>query len=351
MTAPPADLHFIHPGPVTRRTGGTIYDRRVIDTLRDGGLDVVLHELDGDFPHCGAATEDAAGRLLAAFPAGARVVADGLALPAFRLSLAAHAGRLRFAALVHHPLADETGLTAADRRRLFDIEQEALRHADAVIVPSAAMRRRLADFDVPAERVFVVPPGTDPAPRATGGASDGLTLLCVASVTPRKGHRTLLAALDRCRDLDWRLICAGPTGLDAACWTQVQNAVARHGLGDRVSFTGTRTGRSLEALYDGADLFVLASAYEGYGMAFAEALARGLPVIASGAGAVAETVPEAAGCLVPVGDAGALAAALRGLMADPALRRAKADAAWAAGRALPDWPEAARRFAAALGFE
>lgn len=351
MTAPPADLHFIHPGPVTRRTGGTIYDCRMIDTLRDAGLDVVLYELDGDFPHCGAATEDAAGRLLVAVPDGARVVADGLALPAFRLSLAAQAGRLRFSALVHHPLADETGLAAADRRRLFDVEQEALRHAGAVIVPSAAMRRRLADFDVPADRIFVVPPGTDRASRAAGGGADGLTLLCVASVTPRKGHLTLLAALARCRDLDWRLTCVGPTGLDPDCWRQVQDAVAQYGLGDRVTFTGTRTGRALEALYGGADLFVLASAYEGYGMAFAEALARGLPVVASGAGAVAETVPEAAGCLVPVGDAGVLAAALRGLMADPARRRAKADAAWAAGRALPDWPEAARRFAAALGFE
>jgi len=351
VTAPPADLHFVHPGPVTRRTGGTIYDCRMTDTLRAAGRTVVLHELDGDFPHCGAATEDAAGRLLAAFPDGARVVTDGLALPAFRPSLAAHAGRLRFSALVHHPLADETGLEAAARRRLFDTERQALRHAGAVIVPSAAMGRRLADFDVPPERLFVVPPGTDPAPRATGGASGRLSLLCVASITPRKGHLTLFAALERCRDFDWRLTCAGPTALDPACWEQVKAAVAQHRLGDRVAFTGTRTGRALEALYNGADLFVLASAYEGYGMAFAEAMARGLPVVASGAGAVAETVPEAAGILVPVGDVGALAAALRRVLADPAVRRAKADAAWAAGQALPDWPEAARRFAAALGFE
>ncbi len=351
MTARPADLHFVHPGPVTRRTGGTIYDCRMADMLRAAGRTVVLHELDGDFPHCGAATEDAAGRLLAAFPDGARVVTDGLALPAFRRSLAAHARRLRVSALVHHPLADETGLEAAARRRLFDTERQALRHAGAVIVPSAAMGRRLADFDVPSERLCVVPPGTDPAPRATGGASDRLSLLCVASITPRKGHLTLFAALERCRDLDWQLTCAGPTALDTACWDQVKAAVARHGLGDRVAFTGTRTGRALEALYAGADLFVLASAYEGYGMAFAEAMARGLPVVASGAGAVAETVPEAAGFLVPVGDVGALAAALRRVLADPAVRRAKADAAWAAGQALPDWPEAARRFAAALELE
>jgi len=351
VTAPPVDLHFVHPGPVTRRTGGTIYDCRMADTLRAAGRTVVLHELDGDFPHCGAATEDAAGRLLAGFPDSARVVIDGLALPAFRSSLAEHAGRLRFSALVHHPLADETGLDAVERGRLFDTERQALRHACAVIVPSAAMAGRLAEFEVQPERLCVVPPGTDPALRAGGGGTDRLSLLCVASITPRKGHLILLAALERCRDLDWQLTCAGPTALDPACCDQVQAAVALHRLGDRVVFTGTRTGHALEALYDGADLFVLASAYEGYGMAFAEAMARGLPVVASGAGAVAETVPEAAGILVPVGDVGALAAALRRVMADPTIRRAKADAAWAAGQALPDWPEAARRFAAVLGLE
>ena len=349
MTASPADLHFVHPGPVTRRTGGTIYDCRMVDALRAAGHAVVLHELDGEFPHCGAATEAAAVRLLDGIRDRARVVIDGLALPAFAESLAPHGGRVQIAALVHHPLADETGLAAAERRRLFDAERHALHHAHTVIVPSAAMARRLADFDVPAARISVVPPGTDAAVRAAGGGSDRLSLLCVASVTPRKGHLTLLAALDRCRDLGWRLTCAGPTDPDPACWNAVQAAVARHGLGDRVAFPGSCAGSALEALYHRADLFVLATAYEGYGMVFAEAMARGLPVVASGAGAVAETVPEAAGILVPAGDVDALAAALRRLMADPAARRAKADAAWAAGRALPDWPEAARRFAAALG--
>jgi glycosyltransferase involved in cell wall biosynthesis len=349
VSAPPADLYFIHPGPITRRTGGTLYDRRMVDELRAAGSTVVLHELDGAFPQCAAATEDAAGRLLAALPDGARVVADGLALPAFRSSLAAHAGRLRFSALVHHPLADETGLDDADRRALFDTERHLLRHAGAVIVPSPAMGRRLADFDVSAARIFVVPPGTDPAARAAGSGSDKISLLCVASVTPRKGHLTLLAALEWCRDLDWQLTCAGPTELDPACWDRVQAAIGDRDLGGRAAFPGTRTGRDLDALYDRADLFVLASAYEGYGMAFADALARGLPVVASGAGAVAETVPAAAGILVPVGDVDALAAALRRVIADPALRRAKADGAWAAGQALPDWPAAARQFAAALG--
>lgn len=349
MSALPADLHFLHPGPITRRTGGTLYDRRMIDMLRAAGRSVVLHELDGEFPLCGAATEAAAARLLAALPDGAQAVADGLALPAFRPSLAAHAERLQFTALVHHPLADETGLAAADRRRLFDAERDALRHAGAVVVPSAAMRRRLGDFGVAAGRVVVVPPGTDPAARAAGGGSDRTALLCVASVTPRKGHLTLLAALERCRDLDWHLTCAGPTELDPVCWDQVRATIGAHGLGDRVSFPGTRTGRDLDALYDRADLFVLATAYEGYGMAFAEALARGLPVVASGGGAVAETVPDAAGRIVPVGDVDAWAAALREMIADPDYRRGKADAAWAAGQALPDWQEAGRRFAAALG--
>ncbi len=341
-------LHFIHPGAIDTPTGGSLYDKRVIDGLRRIGWRVDLHELPGRFPDTDAVACGAAAAVLAALPDGARVVVDGLALPAFEQALPVHAARLTPMALVHHPVSDETGLSPETQQALRATETALFETLRRIVVPSPAMARRLADFDVPAERIAVVEPGTDPAPCATGSDGPTVQLLCVAALTPRKGHLGLIAALADCADLDWHLTCAGPADRDPDTPAAVARALDETGLAARVTLAGEVRGVALDSLYAAADLFVLASFYEGYGMAFAEAMARGLPVIASGGGAVADTVPAAAGMIVPAGDHAALVAALRALIADPGLRAAKASGAYAAGRALPDWPTAAARFAAAV---
>lgn len=341
-------LHFIHPGPIDAPTGGSLYDKRVIDELRRIGWRVDLHELPGRFPEADAAARDAAAAVLAGLPDSARVIVDGLALPAFEDALPDHAARLRPMALVHHPVSDETGLAPETKRDLRATECGLFENLCRIVVPSPAMARRLADFDVPADRVAVVEPGTDPAPRAQGSAGPTVQLLCVASLTPRKGHVGLIAALADCADLDWRLTCVGPTDHDPETTAAARRLLDETGLAARVTLAGEVRGDALEARYSAADLFVLASFYEGYGMAFAEAMARGLPVIASGGGAVADTVPEAAGMIVPAGDPAALATALRALISDAGLRAVKAAGAYRAGRALPDWPATAARFAAAV---
>ena len=343
-----SSLHFVHPGPIAQATGGSIYDRRMLEALRRDDRRIVLHELAGDFPVTGGRTQQDAAAVLEGLSDGARLLIDGLALHAFAPSLARHADRLRPAALVHHPTSDETGLDAETRRLLQSTERDLLPRLRRVIVPSDAMRRRLSAAGVLPERVAVVPPGTDPAPRAVGSQGGAAHLLCVASITPRKGHEALIEALAACRDLDWRLTCAGPADRDRNTAARVAQAIAAHDLGDRVALAGEMHGSPLDDLYRSADIFVLASAYEGFGMAFAEAMARGLPIVASGDGAVRDTVPEAAGAVVPVGDVPALAAALRRMIADPAYRRRKADGAYRAGSALIDWPAAARRFADAI---
>jgi glycosyltransferase involved in cell wall biosynthesis len=341
-------LHFIHPGSIDQATGGTIYDRRVLAELRRVGWRIDLHEMSGRFPRTDAATSRAAAALLAAIPDGSRVAIDGLALPAFAESLPQHAARLSLTGLVHHPTADETGLDAAAAARLFAVERATFALLQRLIVPSPAMARRLADFAAPPDRIRVVPPGVEPAQRARGSAGSPLRLLCVASLTPRKGHVALLEALSDCADLDWQLTCAGPADLDADTARRVTEAVARLGLTERVHMAGPQFGAALENHYAGSDLFVLASRYEGYGMVFAEAMARGLPIVASGDGAVADTVPDTAGIVVPVGDRDALAAALRRMIGDAAHRRRAADGAWQAGQLLPRWEATAAAFARAL---
>lgn len=344
----PKQLHFIHPGAIDAPTGGSLYDTRVIQELRRTGWCVELHELPGKFPNADVTARAAAAALLNGLPDGARVIVDGLALPAFADVLPDAATRLTPMALVHHPVSDETGLTPDQQNTLRATEIALFEIVRRIVVPSPAMARRLADFGVPGDRVFVVEPGTDPAPRARGSGGPAVHLLCVASLTPRKGHLGLIAALDACADLEWRLTCAGPTDRDSKTTAAVARALDAAGLADRVALAGAVRGAALDGLYAAADLFVLASHYEGYGMAFAEAMARGLPVIASGGGAVGDTVPDSAGLVVAPGDTAALTGALRALIADPGLRAAKAAGAFAAGQALPVWPTAAARFAAAV---
>jgi glycosyltransferase involved in cell wall biosynthesis len=174
-----------------------------------------------------------------------------------------------------------------------------------------------------------------------------LRLLCVAALVPRKGHDVLLRALATVRDLPWHLVCAGPRERNPVWARNLIHLRDAVGLVDRVTFAGALADGELEQLYAGADLFVLATRFEGYGMVFGEALARGLPILATRAGAVPHTLAPEAGLLVEPDDTDALAAALRALLADGELRRRLARGARAAGRRLPTWAQAATAFAAA----
>jgi glycosyltransferase involved in cell wall biosynthesis len=339
-------LHFVVPGPLDQRTGGYIYDRRIVEGLRASGLAVEVHELAGAFPQVDEAARRAAARTIEGMPRSALPVIDGLALPAF----ADLASRLPqpWVALVHHPLALETGLTPAEARGFAGLERRLLAEAARVIVTSEATRRDLAPYQLEDRRIGVVHPGTDPAPLAQGSGGPGLALLCVASLTPRKGHLVLLEALAALRTLDWRLRCAGSPERDPACARAIALACERLGLRERVELTGEHPEAELGLYYNGADLFVLASYHEGYGMALAEALARGVPVVSTTAGAIPDTVPDGAGLLVPPGDRRALAAALRRVMTEPELRSDLMAGARAARRDLPAWGAAADAFAAEL---
>jgi glycosyltransferase involved in cell wall biosynthesis len=173
-----------------------------------------------------------------------------------------------------------------------------------------------------------------------------LRLLAVGTITPRKGHRLLIDALAELADRPWELRCIGSMTRDPSALAALQAAIAGHGFRERVELLGERSPQRLAEAYAAADIFVLPTFYEGYGMAFAEALAYGLPVVATSA--VAETVPAEASLLVPPGDRAALVAALRLLLDNAQLRARLAIGAARAGAALPDWRAAVTRWIGAL---
>ncbi len=336
------------PGDPETPTGGYEYDRRIIEGLRALGYRVTVLGLHASFPAPTPSALAHARAALARIPTGRKVIVDGLAFGALPEVAAAEAGRLRLVALVHHPLAAETGLDATRAAALRAAETRALAVARKVIATSATTARELAGYGVAAERIVVVEPGTDPAPPARGSGGPALELLCVAAFVPRKGHAALLEALAPLVDRAWRLTCVGSLTRAPRTVAALRQQLARLRLADRVRLVGAVDRMALERYYDRADAFVLATHHEGYGMALAEALARGLPVVSTRAGAVPETVPSDAGLLVPPGEPVALRGALARLFDEPALRASLAAGALRARERLPAWPQQCERIAAML---
>ncbi len=339
---------FAVPGDIETPTGGYVYDRRIIAELREQGWRIDVCALGDRFPDPDVSTLVSTYTTLATLPAGVPVVIDGLALGALP-DIGRHLRSNPLIALVHHPLALETGLTPARAAALRVSEYQALAAARHVIATSNTTAAILAtDYGVDDALITVAAPGSDPAPPAKGSADGLVNLLSVGAVTRRKGHDLLIAALAVLKDLPWRLTIVGDLTCDAAAAAHLRNTISYVGLVDRVRLAGAVPESDLARAYHEADVFVLASYYEGYGMAFAEALARGLPVIGTTGGAIPEAVPKGTGILVPPGSMPALVDALRELIGQPDKRLRYAEGAKRAAGLLPNWTRSAEFFARAL---
>jgi glycosyltransferase involved in cell wall biosynthesis len=340
---------FAVPGSLDTPTGGYAYDRRIMAELRQLGWNVDYLNIGEGFPAPDEATRSAARSLLSTVPAGQPIVLDGLALGVLPDVAAELAREHPLVALVHHPLALESGLTAECADALRRSEQAALAEVREVVVTSPATAKLVASgYGVPARHITVARPGSEPATRAAREPNEVPHLLSVGAVVPRKGFDVLVSALAMLAEIPWRLTIAGDLSRDPNESGKLQELVLQHRLTARVEMPGAVSPSRLAMLYGEADLFVLASRFEGYGMAYAEALSNGLPVIGTTAGAIPDTIPEGAGLLVPPDDPAALAAALRGVIVDADQRRLLSEAALIAARRLPTWRESAAIFAATL---
>jgi glycosyltransferase involved in cell wall biosynthesis len=342
-------VHVVVPDGIDdplRPSGGNAYDRRICAGLAVLGWSVREHAIPGPWPRPDSASRERLTRVIAALPDGAVVLLDGLIASAVPEVLVPESGRLRLVVLVHlplgHPPAGEQA--AAAEAGVSARERAVLTAAARVVTTSSWTRGWLVDrYALRPSRIHVATPGVDAADPAPGSAA-GSELLCVAAVTPGKGHDVLLAALASVADLPWRLSCVGSLTRDPDFADRVGRQARTEGIADRVCLTGALAVADLDRMYAAADMLVLASRGETYGMVVTEALARGLPVIASAAGGIPEAVGQGTdgvrpGILVPAGDPAALAAALRDWLTDAGLRQRMRSVALDRRATLSGWSD------------
>ncbi|GAB3174047.1 glycosyltransferase family 4 protein [Streptomyces incanus] len=349
-------VHFLMPGGVddpSVPSGGNAYDRRVCLDLPGFGWQVERHAVAGDWPRPDATARAALARTLRELPDGTVVMLDGLVACGVPEIVVPEAQRLRMAVLVHLPLGDETGLAPALAADLDARERTVLRAVPAVIATSDwAVRRLVSHHGLAPDRVHVAAPGADIAPLASG--TDGVSrLLCVAAITPRKGQHRLVEALAAVSDLPWSCALVGGLAHDPEYVTHLRYLIGKHGLEDRLELTGPKAGAELDASYAAADLMVLTSYAETYGMAVTEALARGIPVLATDVGGLPEAVGRAPdggvpGILVPPENPAAIAVELRGWFGEADVRRRLKAAARGRRAALGGWASTAQSLATVL---
>jgi glycosyltransferase involved in cell wall biosynthesis len=347
-------VHFVVPDWIddpARPSGGNTYDRQIRRRLSALGWSVREHPVPGAWPRPDEASFAALASELELMPDDAVALLDGLVASTAPEVLVPQAHRLREVVLVHMPLGHRPADGRAEQTRMR--ERAVLSAAASVVTTSEWAQNRLLElYRLPAGRVQVAEPGVDAAELATGTATGG-ALLCVAAVTFDKGHDVLLDALETVADLSWQCVCVGSLDRDPAFVAELRRRAIDGGLGERVSFPGPRTGADLDRAYGAADVVVLASRAETYGMVVTEALARGLPVVAAEVGGLTEALRPGAdgirpGLLVAPEDPPALGDALRAWLGDAALRERLGQAAREARQTLCGWSSTASVLAGVL---
>lgn len=342
-------VHVVVPegvGDPRRPSGGNTYDRRLCQALGSAGWSVHLAEVAGAWPWAGEIGRDSLDGTLRALPDGSLVLVDGLVASTLPEVVVPACRRLRLVVLMHMPIGVQAEGPVGP-------ESDVLRAAASVVTPSTWSRSwLLASYDLDPALVHVAHPGVDAAPPATGTAHGG-ALLCVGAVTQGKCHDLLLAALAHVADLPWRCVCVGALTVAPGFVAQLRRRVHDSCLDGRFLLAGPRTGSELDAAYATADVLVLASRAETYGMVVTEALSRGLPVIAADVGGVPEALGATAdgtrpGLLAPPGDVTALADTLRLWLSDADLRGALRAAALQRRAGLKGWSETADRVSRVL---
>ncbi|TLM74961.1 glycosyltransferase family 4 protein [Pseudarthrobacter sp. NamB4] len=272
-------IRLLVPGNIHHHSGGNAYNARLVQGLKALGTDVEVLAVEGSWPYASASARRQLGSLLGAWetaagPEPALNLVDGLIAMGApdELEFAAKAGRKTWV-LVHMPAPAH-----------HDFEARSLRAATGVVCTSTWASKVLEERHG-LYGFHVALPGTDPAPPAKGSVPPHI--IVVAALLPNKDQLLTVSAFAGLRDLEWTASFVGSDQADEEYAAKVRAAVRDQGLDDRMRLTGELTGEALESEWNRANLSLLVSRAEAFGMVVTESLARGIPVIVrDGTGAV-----------------------------------------------------------------
>jgi glycosyltransferase involved in cell wall biosynthesis len=330
-------------GDTGRKTGGYLYNGRVISGLRKRGVEIEEVVSGGASPE---EQRTAAPRFGSTFDPSRfdAIVVDALARIAVSQHLDLWLSMRPVVALVHElPSVACSGPETVSSERDYE---EPLMYADRLVAVSDHGRNVLLGRGVSPGRIHVVPPGFDGVPvgvRSRAQRGGPVRALCVAQWIERKGILTLVEAWTLRERKGAVLGLIGETDADPDYAVLVSGAIEAAPQGSIV-VSGCVDDAALGASYAAADLFVLPSRYEGYGIVYAEALAHGLPIIACDVGPMPELVGREAAVLVRPGDREDLSAALDLLLGNPTLRARMSAAACRRASRLPGWEDTVAGF-------
>ncbi|MDI2033276.1 glycosyltransferase family 4 protein [Paenarthrobacter nitroguajacolicus] len=326
-------LRFLVPGNVRHGSGGNKYNAKLAEHLTALGATVETVTVDGDWPVGSTADRR---RFAQALDGGTTVVADGLVASGAPDEIAGAAGKGTKVWILSH-----MALTAHH-----DLEAKALAAATGIICPSlhsqAQLQARHGMLDI-----VVATPGAEPADVSAG--SQPKHIVAVAALLPNKDQTHLVEALSQIKDLPWTAALIGSEEADPAYAAEVRAAVEHHALQNRIRVTGELTGTPLQEQWHKADLSVLISKSESFGMVVTESLAHGVPVLVrQGTGAVEALGDTGAGEALDLSDANSLTVTLRTWLTDATLQQRWRSNAIQARHHLHGWDTTARTVLKAL---
>ena len=296
------NLHFLIPGDIETLAGSYIYDKRIIEGLKAKGHTVNLQRLADDFPFPSDESLVQCKKIVKSIPKSEPIIVDSLAFGVIPEILEDVAATNPIIALIHVPLSVDPIYSAYQRTLLTSNEQEAFKLASKFVVTSEYTLDVLLNLGIEMPQIKLVVPGIDDFPQKKNFPDKPFKLLSIANMCRSKDHSILVRALSALKDKDWLLDCYGNLDMDREYLSDLQAMIRKNHLQEKILIHGIVSGQELTNAFLNADLFVHPSDFEIYGMALSEALAHGIPVVASTGGGICKTVPSKMGQFFKPGD-------------------------------------------------